>query len=162
MGPFSGRLLCSAFWLAWFAVLPLCSGCRAPRDSDLFVTSGPGWKIQEGQALWRPRRGIPELGGDIVMASHADGRCVVQFIKTPLPLVLAQTSRTNWLIQFPPRQMGFMGRGAPSRYFAWLHLHAALEGEAIPAGFHFEQKPGGGWRLENPGSGETVDGFLAP
>jgi len=47
------------------------------------------------------------------MASHADGRCVIQFTKTPLPLVLAQTSRTNWLIEFPPRQMGFMARGFP-------------------------------------------------
>jgi hypothetical protein len=162
MGFLAGRVFGSALGLALLALLPLCSGCRAPRDSDLFATSGPGWRIQEGQAIWRPRRGIPELGGDIVMASHADGRCVVQFIKTPLPLVLAQTSRTNWLIEFPPRQMGFMGRGAPSQRFAWLHLHAALEGKALPAGFRFQQKPEGGWRLENPGSGETVDGFLAP
>jgi hypothetical protein len=162
MGPSAGRVLCSALWLALLAILPLCSGCRTPRDSDLFVTNGPGWRIQEGQAIWRPRQGIPELGGDIVMASHADGRCVIQFIKTPLPLVLAQTSRTNWLIEFPPRQMGFMGRGAPSKRFAWLYLRAALDGETLPAGFRFQQKPEGAWRLENARSGETVDGFLAP
>jgi len=162
MGLSAGRVFCSALWLALLASLPLCSGCRTPRESDLFTTSGPGWRIQEGQALWRPRRGFPELGGDIVMASHADGRCVIQFTKTPLPLVLAQTSRTNWLIEFPPRQMGFMGKGSPSKRFAWLHLHAALAGDALPSGYRFQHKPEGGWRLENDRSGEALDGFLAP
>ena len=52
---------------------------------------------------------MPELGGDIVMASSQDGRCVVQFIKTPLALVLAQTSRTNWLIEFPPAHRRLYG-----------------------------------------------------
>ncbi len=158
----AGRAFRSRFWLALLAALPLCSGCRTPKESDLFTTTGPGWHVQEGQALWRPRRGMPELGGDVVMASHADGRCVVQFMKTPLALVLAQTSRTNWLIEFPPRHMGFMGHGSPSRRFAWLYLHAALAGDSLPTGFEFEHKPDGGWRLENTRSGESMEGFLGP
>jgi hypothetical protein len=144
------------------ASLALCSGCRTPRESDLFTTAGPGWRVQQGQALWRPRGSMPELGGDVVMASHADGRCVIQFIKTPLPLVLAQTSRTNWLIEFPPRHMGFKGRGSPPKRFAWLYLHAALSGEPLPAGVEFERKPDGGWRVENTRSGEAIQGFLGP
>ena len=28
-------------------------------------------------------RGLPELGGDLVVASHEDGRCLIQFAKTP-------------------------------------------------------------------------------
>jgi hypothetical protein len=162
MGPLAGRLFCPAFWLALLASLPLCTGCRTPRESDLFATGGPGWRIQEGQALWRPERRMPELAGEIVMASHADGRCVIQFAKTPLTLVLAQTSRTNWLIQFPPRRMGFTGRGSPPTRSAWLYLHAALAGDSLPAGFHFQRKPDGGWRLQNGRSGETLEGFLAP
>lgn len=162
MVSFAGRVPCSALWLALLAFLLLCSGCRTPRDSDLFTTSGPGWRVQEGQALWRPRHGMPELGGDVVMASHTDGRCVVQFTKTPLAILLAQTSRTNWLIEFPPRRMGFMGRGSPPKRFAWLHLYAALAGDPLPSGFQFQRKPDGGWRLENTRSGESMEGFLGP
>jgi hypothetical protein len=162
MGPLAGRVSFVALWLALLASLPLCSGCRTPRASDLFATTGPGWRIQEGQALWRPRKGMPELGGDIVMASNSDGRCVVQFMKTPMSLVLAQTSRTNWLIEFPPRNMGFMGKGSPPKRFAWLHLHAAFVGDTLPPGFGFQRKPDNGWRLENERSGESVEGFLGP
>jgi hypothetical protein len=158
----AGRVLSSASWPAALACLLLCVGCRSPRDSDLFQTTGPGWQVREGQALWRPRRAMPELGGDLVVASNADGRCVAQFIKTPMVLVLAQTSRTNWLVEFPPRRMGFMGRGSPPKYFAWLYLNAALTGQALPPAFRFEQKPNGAWRLENTKSGESMEGFLGP
>jgi hypothetical protein len=131
-------------------------------ERSLFTASGPGWRVQEGQALWRPRRGLPELAGEIVVASHADGCCEVQFAKTPLPLVLAQTTKTNWLIQFPPRRMSFAGQRAPPASFAWLYLRSALAGEPLPRQFHFHTKPDGGWRLENTRSGETLEGFLAP
>jgi hypothetical protein len=162
MASLAGRVRCSAFWVALLAGLALCCGCRTPKESDLFTAQGPGWQVQQGQALWRPRRAMPELGGDIVMASNVDGRCVVEFTKTPLSLLVAQTSRTNWLIEFPPRRMGFMGRGSPPKHFAWLYLHAALEGDALPPAFRFQSKPGGGWRLENTRSGESVEGFLGP
>ena len=96
------------------------------------------------------------------MASHEDGRCAIEFAKTPLSLVLAQTTRTNWLIAFPPRRMSFAGRRAPPTRFAWLYLHAALSGDSLPATLRFQRKPDGGWRLENTRSGETLEGFLAP
>ena len=96
------------------------------------------------------------------MASDADGRCAIQFTKTPLPLVLAQTTRTNWLIEFPPRRMSFGGHRTPPTRFAWLYLHAALSGDSLPSTLRFQRKPDGGWRLENTRSGETLEGFLAP
>jgi hypothetical protein len=162
MGPLAGRLFRPAFWLALLAGLALCSGCWTPRASDLFTASGPGWRIQEGQALWRPGRGMPELAGEIVMASREDGHCVLQFAKTPMTLVIAQTSHTNWVIQFPPVRRGRTGRGSPPTRFAWLYLHPALVGDSLPGSFHFQRKPDGGWRLENERSGETVEGYLAP
>ncbi len=78
-----------------------------------------------------------------------------------MSLVLAQTTRTNWLIQFPAGRMSFTGHGRPPTRFAWLYLHAALSGEPLPAPLRFERKPDGGWRLENTRSGETLEGFLA-
>jgi hypothetical protein len=140
----------------------LSAGCRTGANDPLFTVSGPGWRVRQGQALWRPGRNYPELGGEVVVASHSDGRCEVQFLKTPIPLVLAQTTSTNWLIQFPPNQMGFAGRNSPPPRFLWLHLRAALAGESLPGLLRFSRNPDGGWRLENVRSGETVEGYLEP
>ena len=161
MRALESRIFCLVLWLASLPILTLSCGCQTTAKS-LFIASGPGWHIQEGQALWRPQRGYPEIGGDIVLASHEDGRCLIQFAKTPMSLVLAQTTRTNWLIEFPPRRMSFAGRRPTPTRFAWLHLSAALSGESLPSPLRFQRRPDGGWRLENPRSGETVEGFLGP
>lgn len=96
------------------------------------------------------------------MATHEDGRCFLQFAKTPMSLVSVQTTPTQWLIQFPPRGWSFAGHGRPPTRFSWLYLHTALAGEPLPKSLRFEVKPEGGWRLENTRSGETMEGFLAP
>ena len=151
-----------ALRLALLTVPVLLTACRTPDHAPLFVAAGPGWRVQEGQALWRPRRQFPELAGELVVASHEDGRCAIQFAKTPLPLVLAQTTRTNWLIEFPAQRMSFTGRRSPPTRFAWLYLPAALSSNSLPSALRFQRKPDGGWRLENTRSGETLEGFLGP
>jgi hypothetical protein len=161
MALYEGRLFRPVLWLALLTIALFSSGCQTATKS-LFAATGPGWHVQEGQALWRPGREYPELGGDLVLASDEDGRCLIQFAKTPMTLVSAQTTRTNWLIQFPAGKMGFTGRRQPPVRFAWLYLHTALAGEPLPPPLHFERKPDGGWRLENTSSGETLEGFLAP
>jgi hypothetical protein len=143
------------------ATLTLCCGCQTTGTS-LFTASGPGWTVRQGQALWRPRRGFPELGGDLVVASHEDGRCLVQFAKPPVTLVSVETTPTRWLVQFPAGHRSFAGHRRPPARFAWLHLRAGLAGEAVPPPLRFEFKPEGGWRLENTRSGETLEGFLDP
>lgn len=143
------------------AMFVAAAGCRSAAP-PLFTASGPGWRVEQGQALWRPRRGMPELGGELVVATHQDGRCLIQFSKDPLTLMSAETTGTNWLLQFPPRRMSFAGHRPPPARFAWLFVHAALSGGPLPAGVRFERKPDGGWRLENAGSGETIEGFLTP
>ncbi|MGO8927251.1 MAG: hypothetical protein ACLQU3_10220 [Limisphaerales bacterium] len=155
------RMFCVVLWLASLPLLGLACGCHST-PKPLFVVSGPGWHVQEGQTLWRPRHGYPEIGGDVLLASHEDGRCLIQFAKTPVSLVLAQTTRTNWLIQFPPARMSFSGHRKPPTRFAWLYLHAALSGQQLDPPLRFEREPEGGWRLENTRSGETLRGFLAP
>jgi hypothetical protein len=158
---YKGRLFRPVLWLALLTIAMFSSGCQTATRS-LFTATGPGWHVQEGQALWRPGREYPELGGDLVLASDEGGRCLIQFAKTPMTLVSVQTTRTNWLIQFPPQRMGFSGRGPGPTRFAWLYLHTALTSEPLPPPFRFERKPDGGWRLENTRTGETLEGFLAP
>jgi len=79
---------------ALLAVLILCAGCQTA-TKRLFTASGPGWRVQEGQALWCPGRDLPEISGDLVLVVHEDGRCLIQFDKTPLSLVSVQTTRTR-------------------------------------------------------------------
>ena len=153
------------FWVLGLALVAGCffsTGCRTAANDSLFTTSGTGWRLQEGQALWRPGRQYPELGGEVIVATHQDGRCAIQFIKTPLPLVLAQTDSTHWLIQFPPRQLSFAGKNTPPSRFLWLYLHAALAGQPLPDRLRFSRNSNGGWKLENTKSGETLEGYLEP
>jgi hypothetical protein len=146
----------------WVATALLLAGCCTVGQKPLLTTSGPGWRVQQGQALWRPGKTFPELGGDLVMADDTEGDTVLQFTKTPLPLVIAQTTRTNWYINFAPRHLSFAGRVPPPTRFAWLYLPVALSSGPLPSRFRFSRKPDGGWRLENTHSGETLEGFLAP
>ena len=157
----AGKLLCHFHLSVFLAGLVLLCGCQTA-NQNLFTASGPGWHVQQGQALWRPQRGLPEFGGDLVLASDEDGRCLIQFDKPPLSLVSAQTTPTQWLIRFPQRQMTLSGHGPGSTRFDWLHLSAAIAGKPLPPSLHFERKPDGGWRLENSSTGETLEGFLSP
>ena len=161
MALYEGRLFRPVLWLALLAIAMFSPGCQTPTTS-LFTAAGPGWRVQEGQALWCPRRGYPELAGDLVAVTDQNGRCLLQFSKTPLMLASAQVTRTNWLIQFPPQELFFMGRGKPPTRFLMLHLPAALAGEPLPDQLRFETKPDKGWRLENVRSGESLEGFLSP
>ena len=147
-----------SFFLA--GLLFLC-GCQTATQS-LFTAAGPGWHVRQGQALWRPQRGLPEFGGDLVLAGDAAGRCLIQFDKTPMAIVSAQTTSNQWLIKFPQRQMSFSGRGPGPTRFGWLYLPAALAGKPLPPPLHFEIKADEGWRLENSRTGETLEGFLSP
>lgn len=143
-----------------FAALGFLCGCQTPKS--LFAASGPAWHVQQGQAVWRPQRGLPEFGGDVVLASDDTGRHLIQFDKTPMAILSAQTTSNRWLIQFPQRNQSFSGHGSGWTRFGWLYLPRALEGKPLPKAFKFERKPDGGWRLENSRTGETLEGFLSP
>jgi hypothetical protein len=135
-------------------------GCQTPQN--LFTATGPGWHVQQGQALWRPKHGLPEFGGDLVLASDTGGQALIQFDKTPLSMVFAQTTTNRWLIRFPQGQMSFSGRDPAPTRFAWLYLPAALEGKKLSPPLLFAHKPDGGWHLENTVTGEILEGYLSP
>ncbi len=144
---------------ALLAFALLCGGCQTSKQA-LFSATDPGWKVSQGQALWQPRRDLPEIAGDLVFATHPDGRCVIEFAKPPMPMMFAQVMPGRWLVRFPAQDLGFAGRGRPSKRFAWLYLPAALAGQELPSSLLFTREADGGWRLENKKSGETLRGFL--
>jgi hypothetical protein len=147
--------------LFWIGLLLFC-GCATTTTESLFTVSGPGWRIQQGQGLWTPRSGAPQFGGDLVLASDANGRSFVQFDKMPLSLVSVQITPDQWLLRFPQGGGTWKGREpAPTRTI-WLYLPDAITGKPLPRPLHFERKPDGNWRLENLKTGEMLEGFLSP
>jgi hypothetical protein len=154
------RHVFSFFQLSLLAGLIFFCGC-ATTPQNLFTVSGPDWRVQQGQALWTPRLGAPQLGGDLVLATDTNGRSYVQFEKMPLSLVTVQITPQNWSLNF--QQFGGFWKGhqpAPPRT-VWLYLPDALAGKPVPKPLHFEQMPNGNWRLEDTKTGEILEGFVS-
>jgi hypothetical protein len=153
---FKHAILSSSLFCAF---LTFFCGCATP-PQNLFTMSGPDWHVQQGQALWTPRTGAPQFGGDLVLATD-DGSSYVEFAKTPLTIAIAQTTPKRWLIRFPQNHIAHSGRKPAPSQTLWLHLADALAGKPLPKSIHFEQKPDGNWRLENDKTGEILEGFLS-
>lgn len=139
----------------------LC-GCATTAPQNLFAISGPGWHVEQGQALWTPKRGAPQFGGDLILATDTNGRSFVQFSKTPLTIATAEVTPERWLLRFPQGGGTWSGHGPPPTRTVWPYLADALAGKALPEPLNFEQKTGGNWQLENPKTGEILEGFLSP
>lgn len=146
----------------WVCVV-VASGCAAPRTEMRTDLSAPGWQVREGQAVWRPAKGKPDLAGELLVASHPSGDAFVQFAKPPFQLVTAHRSAQRWQITFGANDRTFSGRGLPPARFIWLHLGACLEsGQPPPSGWRFQSEAGGRWQFGNRATGETLEGYLNP
>src|SRR4051794_40070814 len=110
------------------AALLALAGCRTAPLLPPANLSEPGWRVQQGQAVWKARRTAPEIAGEVLLATGPHQRTLMQFTKTPFPIVVAQTLSNRWEIQFVPERRTFHGRGQPPKYFGWLHLPPALSG----------------------------------
>ncbi|HTV39297.1 MAG TPA: hypothetical protein VMF08_01870 [Candidatus Sulfotelmatobacter sp.] len=142
------------------AFLLFFCGCATTVPENLVSVSGPEWRVQQGQALWTPRTGAPQFGGDLVVATN-DGSSFVQFSKTPLTIVTTELTPKHWLLRFPEHGKAWEGRRpAPARTI-WLYLADALAGKRLPGAFRFEQEPNGNWKLEDVKTGEILEGFLS-
>jgi hypothetical protein len=124
--------------------------------------TAPGWGMRQGQAVWHNAKSGPELAGELQVATNGEGRVWLQFIKPPLPFVVAQLSRANWQLDVVAQNKSYCGPGNPPARIAWLQLARALSGGAPAAGWVWTPKPDGAWRLENSATGEWLDGYLLP
>ena len=149
-------------WLIIPGVAIILLGCQTLFPFPTLDTTRPGWKIREGQAVWRPPGRDFTLAGDLVMATHADGSMLAQFSKIPMPLVVAQTISNAWQIEFVPERRRYNGHGTPPARILWLHLRAALAGQSLPKRLRFTRTGDGNWRLQDTKSGESLEGYLNP
>jgi len=141
-----------------FVGVLLLAGCATSRPLPPADLSAPGWSIQTGQAVWKS--GSSDLAGELIFAKRPDGSSALQFIKTPLPLVSAQTREARWTITFVADNRTVSGKGAPPAQLLWLHLASALKGEPPKPPVRFSRDAGGNWKLENSETAEAISGFL--
>ena len=146
--------------LCGLLLLGCALGCRSVRPLPPADLSEPGWTVRQGQAVWK--NGESDLGGEIIFAARSGRSASLQFIKTPLPLVSAQTSGSQWTIHFVAEDRTISGKGTPPSQLIWLHLADALHGVSPPAPLRFNSGVTGNWELVNVKTGESISGFLTP
>jgi hypothetical protein len=122
--------------------------------------SEPGWSLHQGQAVWRPRRDAPEIAGELLAATRADGSAFAQFTKTPFPFAIAQMTATGWKIEFPPQNKHYSAPSTPPARIVWFQLANALAGKPLAKNWSWT-KSEAGWYLENSSTGESLEGYFA-
>ena len=140
------------------------TGCVSAPPLPKANLSEPGWTAQQGQAVWhRPpshdkQAGPAEIAGDLTLATRQDGSAFLQFSKA-LPLVIVQRTPTAWQIEAPTQNIRYARHGKPPRRIIWFQLIDALAGKPLAKGWHWKNSDEN-WHLENPSSGESLDGYL--
>ena len=140
----------------------MCVSCRTVPLLPPADFSSPGWKVSQGQAVWKPSKHRPELAGDLLLATNVNGNYVIQFSKTPFALAAVQMTDGTWQIDFGGGQHSWSGRGAPPARFVWFQLPHALAAMELKPPWNFSSRPGGSWRLENRRTGEVLEGVFFP
>ena len=144
------------------ALLLLCAGCRTDNQLPPADFSSPGWRVQQGQAVWKPSSSRPELAGDLLLATNVNGNFFIQFSKMPFPLATAQVSGDQWQIEFGADKYSWHGRGTPPNRFGWFQLPHALLAQNLGDNWKFTRVETNSWRLQNPHTGETLEGEFFP
>jgi hypothetical protein len=148
---------CRGFSVA--ALVLVLASCATVGPIPKVNLQEPGWTVRQGQAVWHLEHGSREVAGDLMVAIGPDERAFVQFSKTPFALVIAQSTKNQWAIEFPPQNKHFAGRGKPPERLIWLYLPRALLGRPLPAHWTW-QDDGAHWRLENAKTAEFVEGYF--
>ncbi len=148
----------SRLWLvlAVFAT----NGCRTFPPLPSVDLAERGWSVRQGQAVWKSSSTAPEIAGELVVATRPDGSSFLQFTKTPLPFVVAQTTSNSWQIQFVPENRRFSGPGKPPRRLLWLQLARCADGNCDAKQFSFTTLPNGNRFLQDRKSGESIEFYL--
>lgn len=148
------------FLTSGFLLFACVHGCMTAPPLSKADLSAPGWTVRQGQAVWHPRPGAPEIAGELLVATRTDGSVFVQFTKTPFPFAIAQSSAAGWQIEFPPQNERYAGHGTPPARIVWFQLADALTSKPLAKGWKW-QNTGTNWQLQNPSSGESLEGYLS-
>ncbi len=148
--------------LALLVLATALGGCATVRPLPPIDLSASGWVTRSGQAVWVSGKEAPEIAGDLIVSTRPGGESFVQFTKTPLPFVTARTTSNTWQITFVPRNRTYSGHGAPPARLIWFALPRFVSGAPPAKPWQWQPQANGGWRLSNPATGESLEGYLAP
>src|SRR5215471_693596 len=81
--------------LVCFCLAAALAGCQSTPLPKINLAE-PGWTVRQGQAIWRAGTGIPDMAGDLLVATNTNGRTLIQFTKTPFPMIVAQATTNAW------------------------------------------------------------------
>jgi hypothetical protein len=140
-----------------FAIAALAGCATAPLPQPDMSDASSGWKILQGQAVWKPKAG-DGIAGELLVATNRAGDFVVEFAKPPITIAHAQRSGDRWSVDFPAQKKSYAGRGSGPARIIWLHLPPTLAGHETKWTLTTNSN---GFRLSNDG-GETLEGFLVP
>jgi len=135
----------------------ISAGCRTAPPLPPADFSAPGWRVQQGQAVWKPTRNKLELAGELLLATNANGNLFVQFTKTPFPLATAQVSGESWQMEFGSGEYSWRGRGQPHARFVWFQLPRALAGVDLGRAWKLLPHENNSWHFENLRTGESLE-----
>jgi hypothetical protein len=124
--------------------------------------STQGWCLRQGQAVWKPAANKPELAGELLLATRTNGDFLIQFTKMTMSLATVQSVTGRWQIELGNRDYVRRGRGAPPGRFVWFQLPRVLAGAGPGDGWRVDRSAMDAWRLDNPSTGETLEGHLPP
>lgn len=136
------------------------TGCRTVPPAAPVDLSGPGWTVRQGQAVWKPKPSAAGIAGELLVAMNQDGRSVVQFTKTPLPIVSAELSTNSWRFTIAAAGRTYAGPGAPPDRVMWLQFPDGLIGRHTSTNWYFARTKDDAWHFENLQTEEALDGFL--
>lgn len=135
----------------------VCISCRTNPPTVPIDFSAPGWRVRQGQAVWKPKNGESEIAGELLLATRTNGDCYIQFTKTPFVLVDATSADNHWRIDFMGNEHRQRGRGTPPERYSWFELPRALAGVEPHHGWQFAST-NEMWSLERPRTGERLEG----
>lgn len=152
----------AVLWLAIGLLAGFGFGCRTGPPMAPVDISGPGWRMQQGQAVWKPDRHRVELAGELLLATRTNGDFFVQFSKPPFSLATAAVREGLWQIEFGAGRYSGRGQGRPPARFVWFQLPAALAGTPLASGWSCEKSSPDTFRLRNGRTGETLEAAFFP
>jgi hypothetical protein len=146
----------------FFALLLVLAGCQTGPPLPPVNLSESGWILRQGQVVWSAGHGAPEIAGELVLATNMEGRAFVQFTKTPVPFLVAQSTTNSWQLHSVPNNRTYSGRGKPPLRAIWLWLPRCLAGDIPPKPLAWTREKENDWRLQNNTTGEFLEGYLSP
>jgi hypothetical protein len=138
----------------------LALGCQAPRFGAIDLAQ-PDWKLRTGQAVWKPDRDKPEIVGDLLLATRANGEGYLQFSKA-LPIVTARLDPEGWEVEFPPQQRRYAARSAPPARIVWLGVLRHATGLPPASAWRLTESSAGEQLWERHSTGERLEIYLSP